>query len=72
MKFTLECNLMVALILLSATKTLQLQVKLKVSSQVRFTIGHFTIPIVKRSFLKRIFLNKNKVHFTIGIVKNLQ
>ena len=32
----------------------------------RFTIGHFTIPIVKRSFLKRIFLNKKKVHFTIG------
>ena len=37
----------------------------------RFTIGNFTIPIVKRSFLKRIFLNKKKVHFTIGIVKNL-
>jgi hypothetical protein len=32
----------------------------------RFTIGNFTIPIVKRSFLKRIFLNKKKVHFTIG------
>ncbi len=26
----------------------------------------FTIPIVKRSFLKRIFLNKKKEHFTIG------
>jgi hypothetical protein len=36
---------------------------------VRFTIGSFTIPIVKRSFLKRIFLNQKKVHFTMGIVK---
>ena len=33
---------------------------------VRFTIGHFTIPIVKRAFLKLIFLKKKKVHFTIG------
>ena len=41
-------------------------------SQVRFTIGSFTIPIVKRFFLKRNFLNKKKVHFTKGIVKNLQ
>ena len=38
---------------------------------VRFTIGHFTIPIVKRAFLKLIFLEKKKVHFTIGIVKNI-
>jgi hypothetical protein len=35
----------------------------------RFTIGNFTIPIVKRSFLKRIFiffLGEKKEHFTIG------
>jgi hypothetical protein len=32
----------------------------------RFTIGNFTIPLVKRSFLKRIFLNKKKEHFTRG------
>jgi hypothetical protein len=35
----------------------------------RFTIGSFTIPIVKRSFLKRIFiffLAELKEHFTIG------
>jgi hypothetical protein len=35
----------------------------------RFTIGSFTIPIVKRSFLKRIFiffLGEKKEHFTIG------
>jgi hypothetical protein len=35
----------------------------------RFTIGNFTIPIVKRSFLKYIFiflLGEKKEHFTIG------
>ena len=35
----------------------------------RFTIGNFTIPIVKRSFLKLIFiffLGEKKEHFTIG------
>ena len=37
----------------------------------RFTIGSLTIPIVKRSFLKLIFLKNKKEHFTIGIVKNL-
>ena len=30
---------------------------------MRFTIGHFTIPIVKRSFLKRIFLNKKSTFY---------
>ena len=35
----------------------------------RFIIGSFTIPIVKRSFLKRIFIFfswEKKEHFTIG------
>ena len=35
---------------------------------VRFTIGHFTIPIVKRAFLKLIFLKKKKVHFTTELL----
>jgi hypothetical protein len=30
---------------------------------VRFTIGSFTIPIVKRSFLKLIFLNKKSTFY---------
>ena len=41
----------------------------KNSGTERFTIGNFTIPIVKRSFLKLIFiffLGEKKEHFTIG------
>ena len=41
--------------------------KLLIMGTERFTIGNFTIPIVKSSFLKRIFISwGKKEHFTIG------